>query len=215
MRRQPDKTFWRLKFQFKSNAMKTKMNLLFAGASALAVCLFLSAGCANQTATTSSTAPDVVSAAPPAAPPAAPSASKVALKLVKVDSEETAGEDGKGANAVDGDPNTFWHTQWQDASPECPHEIIIELTPPATIKGFTYLPRQDDGENGTIKGYEFYVSSDGQDFGQPVAKGELENSKSLKTVTFEPKACRFVKLKAVSEINGAAWTSAAEIGVVQ
>ena len=195
--------------------MKTKMNLLFAGASALAVCLFLSAGCANQTATTSSTAPDVVSAAPPAAPPAAPSASKVALKLVKVDSEETAGEDGKGANAVDGDPNTFWHTQWQDASPECPHEIIIELTPPATIKGFTYLPRQDDGENGTIKGYEFYVSSDGQDFGQPVAKGELENSKSLKTVTFEPKACRFVKLKAVSEINGAAWTSAAEIGVVQ
>ena len=195
--------------------MKTKMNLLFAGASALAVCLFLSAGCANQTATTSSTAPDVVSAAPPAAPPAAPSASKVALKLVKVDSEETAGEDGKGANAVDGDPNTFWHTQWQDASPECPHEIVIELTPPATIKGFTYLPRQDDGENGTIKGYEFYVSNDGQDFGQPVAKGELENSKSLKTVTFEPKACRFVKLKAVSEINGAAWTSAAEIGVVQ
>ena len=195
--------------------MKTKMNLLFAGASALAVCLFLSAGCANQTATTSSTAPDVLSAAPPAAPPAAPSASKVALKLVKVDSEETAGEDGKGANAVDGDPNTFWHTQWQDASPECPHEIIIELTPPATIKGFTYLPRQDDGENGTIKGYEFYVSSDGQDFGQPVAKGELENSKSLKTVTFEPKACRFVKLKAISEINGAAWTSAAEIGVVQ
>jgi hexosaminidase len=195
--------------------MKTKLNLLFAGASALAVGLFLSAGCASQTATTSSTAPVVVVATPSAAPPAALSTSKVALKLVRVDSEETAGEDGKGANAVDGDPNTFWHTQWQDANPEPPHEIVIELTPPATIKGFTYLPRQDEGENGTVKGYEFYVSNDGQDFGQPVAKGELENSKSLKTVTFAPQACRFVKLKALSEINGAAWTSAAEIGVVQ
>jgi hypothetical protein len=194
--------------------MKIKINLMFAGTSALAVCLFLSAGCASQTATTSSTAPAVAPAAPPAASPAVPSASKVALKLVKVDSEEIAGEDGKGANAVDGDPNTFWHTQWQDANPPCPHEIVIELTSPTTIKGFTYLPRQDDGENGTIKGYEFYVSNDGQDFGQPVAKGELENNKNLKTVTFAPQACRFVKLKALSEINDAAWTSAAEIGVV-
>jgi len=190
--------------------MKIKMNLMLAGASALAVGLFLSAGCASWTANTAGKA--VVSEL--TSPPVAPAAPKIALKLVRVDSEETAGEDGKGANAVDGDPNTFWHTQWQDASPECPHEIVIELTPPATIKGFTYLPRQDDSDHGTIKGYEFYVSNDGQDFGQPVAKGEFENSKNLKTVTFEPKACRFIKLKALSEVNGEAWTTAAEIGMV-
>src|SRR6266536_159837 len=83
--------------------------------------------------------------------------SKLTLKVIKVDSEETAGEDAKGANAVDGNTNTFWHTQWQDDSPECPHEIIIELSEPATIKGFTYLPRQDESENGTIKDYEFYA----------------------------------------------------------
>ena len=195
--------------------MKTKLNLLFAGASALAVGLFLSSGCASQTATTGSTAPVVVGATPPAAPPAEASTSKVALKLVRVDSEETAGEDGKGANAVDGDPNTFWHTQWQDNTPPCPHEIIIELTPPATIKGFTYLPRQDGGDHGNIKGYEFYASNDGQDFGQPAAKGEFAEGQDLKTVTFAPTTCRFIKLKALSEINGEAWSSAAEIGVVQ
>ena len=33
-------------------------------------------------------------------------------------------------------------------------------------------------------------------------------------MTFEPKTCRFIKLKVLSEINGEAWTSAAEIGVV-
>jgi endo-alpha-N-acetylgalactosaminidase len=140
---------------------------------------------------------------------------KLSLKLVKVDSEETAGEDGKGSNAVDGDPATFWHTQWQDASPAHPHEIIIELSRAAKIKGFTYLPRQDDGVNGTIKGYELYVSTDGKEFGEPVKKGTFEEGKEKKTVTFEPKTCRFIKLKALSEVNGEAWTSAAEIGVVQ
>jgi hypothetical protein len=139
----------------------------------------------------------------------------VKLKVVKVDSEETAGEDGKAANAVDGDPETFWHTQWQDGNPEPPHEIVIELSPASTIKGFTYLPRQDESENGTIKDYELYVSNDGQDFGQPVCKGTFENSKEKKTAGFAPVTCRFIKLKAISEVNDGAWTTAAEIGVVR
>ena len=186
--------------------MKTQLDSLLAGASVLAVCALLASGCqSNKSACCTM----------PATPAPAAPAVKVSLKLVKVDSEETAGEDGKGANAVDGDANTFWHTQWQDANPPCPHEIIIELTPPATIKGFTYLPRQDDSDHGEIKDYEFYVSNDGVDFGQPVAKGAFEAGKELKTVTLiEPQTCRFIKLKALSEINGEAWTSAAEIGVV-
>jgi len=139
---------------------------------------------------------------------------KPKLKFVRVDSEETAAEDGKGANAVDGNPATFWHTQWQDANPECPHEIVIELDPPVQIKGFTYLPRQDDPVNGTIKDYEFYVSDDGKDFGQPLKKGTFEEGKEKKTVTFAVKSAHFIKLKALSEINGGAWTSAAEIDVI-
>jgi alpha-glucosidase len=194
----------------QSEIMKIKSSLL-AGVSVLAACAWLSSGCAsNETA--SSRTPTATAPAPIAAPAAA--SAKVALKFVKADSEETASEDGKGANAVDGDPNTFWHTQYQDATPECPHEIIIELTPPSTIKGFTYLPRQDDTENGTIKDYEFYVSDDGKDFGQAVSKGTFESGKEKKTVTFQAKKCRFIKLKALSEINDGAWTSAAEIGVV-
>ncbi|MGA2497915.1 MAG: discoidin domain-containing protein [Tepidisphaeraceae bacterium] len=135
------------------------------------------------------------------------------LSVVKADSEETAGEDGKAANAVDGDPATFWHTQWQDASPAHPHEIIIKLDPAMKIEGFTYLPRAE-GDNGSIKDYEFYVSEDGKDFGKPVAKGAFENTKDKKTVKFEAKACGFVKLKALSEVNDNPWTSAAEITVI-
>jgi len=154
-------------------------------------------------------------AASAATSPSAASTNQIKLTVIKVDSEEIDGENARGTNAVDGNPETFWHTQWQDASPECPHEIILQLAKPASIKGFTYLPRQDEEENGTIKDYEFYVSDDGKDFGKPVKKGEFDGGKNKKTVTFEqPVKCAFVKLRAVSEINGQAWTSAAEITVV-
>ncbi len=150
-----------------------------------------------------------------AAPAAATkAASGSGLKVVKVDSEETAGEDGRGANAVDGNPATFWHTQWQDENPPTPHEIIIELATPRRIRGFTYLPRQDEEVNGTIRDFEFYVSDDGKEFGKPVKKGSFAEGKEKKSVTFDAVNCRFIKLKALSEINDAAWTSAAEITVI-
>jgi hypothetical protein len=142
-------------------------------------------------------------------------AAKVKLAFVKVDSEETNAENGYGANAVDGNPDTYWHTQWHTNSPGLPHEIIIELVPPAVIHGFSYLPRQDESENGTIKNYEFYASDVGTNFGQPVNQGTFGPGKGEKIETFEPVKCRFIKLKAISEINGLPWTSAAEIRVIQ
>jgi hypothetical protein len=153
-------------------------------------------------------------AAPAVTNAQAAATNQIKLMVIKVDSEEIDGENGRGTNAVDGNLETIWHTQWQDASPECPHEIIIQLSPASTIKGFTYLPRQDEEVNGTIREYEFYVSDDGKDFGKPVKKGEFSGGKEKKTVTFDPAKCSFVKLRALSEINDAAWTSAAEIGVV-
>jgi hypothetical protein len=142
------------------------------------------------------------------------STNRIKLTAIKVDSEEISAENGRGANAVDGNPDTIWHTEWQDNSPECPHEIIIQLSAAATIKGFTYLPRQDESENGMIREYEFYISNDGKDFGKPVKKGEFGPGYDKKRVTFEPVKCSFIKLRALSEINDAAFTSAAEIGVV-
>lgn len=146
--------------------------------------------------------------------PAAQSPKPPKLKVVKADSEETGGEEGQAANAVDGNTNSIWHTQWQDESPACPHEIILELSEATAIKGFTYLPRQDDSDHGGIKEYEFSVSDDGKDFGKPVKTGEFSAGKEMKTVAFDGKKCRFIKLRALSEINGEPWTSAAEIGIV-
>jgi len=73
------------------------------------------------------------------------------------DSQET-GSGNLASNCIDENINTFWHTQFITASPSYPHNVVIDLGTPHPLNGFTYLPRQDGGINGTVAGYEFYIS---------------------------------------------------------
>ncbi|MCO1582542.1 discoidin domain-containing protein [Crossiella sp. SN42] len=129
-----------------------------------------------------------------------------------VDSQETAGENGAAANAIDDNPGTQWHTQWSGTGSALPHEIQLDLGATHEITGLSYLPRQDAGVNGGIKGYEVYVSADGTSWGQAVATGTFAADKGEKLVSFAAKTGRYLRLRATSEINGGTWTSAAEIG---
>jgi lysophospholipase L1-like esterase len=135
-------------------------------------------------------------------------------RLWYVDSEETVGENGVAENAFDDSAGTFWHTQWYGSSPPPPHEIQIDLAGNYSINGFRYLPRQDGFANGTIKNYEFYVSVDGINWGSPVASGTFANTTAVKEVLFNAKSGRYVRLRALSEVNGNPWTSAAELNVL-
>ncbi len=135
-----------------------------------------------------------------------------------VDSEETASTNWEGANAFDGLDNTLWHTRWSDVNPDDPHphEIQIDMGLTKDIDGFQYLPRQDGSENGRIKNYEFYISSDGSNWGAAVASGTWAyTDASVKEVSFPTVAGRYVRLRSTSEINSGAWTSAAEINVLE
>jgi hypothetical protein len=134
-------------------------------------------------------------------------------KLQYVDSQETSGENGAATNAFDGNSSTFWHTEWYAKNPTCPHEIQIDLGTNNTLDGFSYLPRQDGIANGGIAQYEFYVSTDGVNWGTAVATGTFDRSSSEKKVTFTAKQGRYVRLRALSEVNGNPWTSVAELKV--
>jgi hypothetical protein len=142
-----------------------------------------------------------------------------------VDSQETQCYNGKAANAIDGNASTMWHTQFCGATPSTPHEIQINLGASYLLSAFQYLPRQDGCSNGWIKQYEFYVSSDGVNWGTPVASGTF-NYGNLSTtcpgagvpsalqVGFPAITGQYIRLRALSEINGHPWTTAAEIGVL-
>jgi glucose/arabinose dehydrogenase len=130
-----------------------------------------------------------------------------------VDSQETGSGSYGGANVLDGNKATFWHTQWQAADPPPPHEIRMRLDGTYDITGLAYLPRQDSS-NGRIARYEVYVSTDGAAWGTPVATGTFANSAAEQTVTFPAKAGPYVRLRALSEVAGRAWTSVAELNVL-
>ena len=102
---------------------------------------------------------------------------------ISADSEETNKEDGRAINAIDGNTNTIWHTEWSSGSPAHPHEIIIDMGSEYEVTGFRYLPRTA-GINGMVKDYKFYVSNNGTTWEQAVAEGSFPSTKDEKTVSF-------------------------------
>jgi hypothetical protein len=81
-------------------------------------------------------------------------------------SEEASGEganNGQAKHAIDGNSETFWHTQWNSRQPTYPHSITINLNTEQTIKGFTFLPRSNK-YNGRPKEISIEISNDGTTF---------------------------------------------------
>jgi hypothetical protein len=131
-----------------------------------------------------------------------------------VDSQELVGEDGAATNAFDGDPGSFWHTKWYGSSPPYPHEIQINLGATYRIEGFRALARQDGDDNGRIRQFEFYVSSDGVNWSSPVANGNLADSAYEQEVLFTPVTGSYVRLRPLSAYDGDPWASLAELSVL-
>jgi galactose oxidase len=129
--------------------------------------------------------------------------------------EEVAAADNRAGNVLDGNAATMWHSRWSSvpAAP-LPHSITIDTKAAQSIAGLRYLPRAA-GTNGRIGGYEIHVSTDGTNWGAPVARGALPDTVGEKTVAFASVSARYVRLTATSEAgNRGPWSSAAEINLL-
>ncbi|ALS98686.1 discoidin domain-containing protein [Lacimicrobium alkaliphilum] len=128
-------------------------------------------------------------------------------------SSDSAAADGNGlGNAFDGDNDTIWHTSWGDGAPTYPHTVTIDLRETYDINRMRYVPRQDGGVNGTIVGYEIYISDDPDVYpSEPQIVGTWDDNQEEKLERFEPISGRFVKFVATEERGGNVWASAAEI----
>jgi beta-galactosidase len=78
-------------------------------------------------------------------------------KILYADSEENFAEGDLAENAIDGDPDSFWHTLWSAPHPSHPHTLVIDLGTEQELSGVRLLPRQDS-PNGRIKEYRLYLS---------------------------------------------------------
>jgi hypothetical protein len=136
------------------------------------------------------------------------------LAVCSVDSQETASQDGRGTNVLDSDNATLWHTVWSAATdPPHPHEIQLDLGRAMSVSCVFQQPRTDAYVNGRIARYEVYTSTDGATWGAAAAIGTWPNTAALQNVCFTARTARYVRLRALSEVNGRPWASAAEIRV--
>ena len=149
----------------------------------------------------------------PGSAPATPSVLlRTGWSLLYVDSQETNGY--PATNAFDGSSSTFWSTAFTAGATPPPHEIQIDLGTTYSISGFHYLPRQDNYLIGNIGQYEFYVSTDGINWGTPVATGTFANNKTEKEVLITAGNARYVRLRCITEANGNQDCVVAELNVL-
>lgn len=141
-------------------------------------------------------------------------AAKSKWKIISQSYEQANG--GQAKNAIDGNPASIWHTHGNDGEHGCPQEIAVDMGKEKSLKGFTYLPRQDGTVSGMVDQYSFMVSTDGKQW-QQVAEGEFGNLRANpveQSIAFAPVKARYFKFIArhAVEKNHAV---VAELGVIE
>ncbi len=132
---------------------------------------------------------------------------------VKNVSSQQQGE-GEAENLIDGDPSTYWHSEYQPGMAKYPHTVDIDMGETKSFKGMTYLPRQDGNSNGRVAKYQIAISSDAQNWTQ-VAEGSFSNTGERQSVDFgKTVQARYLRLVALSEVRGQNFASAAELDLV-
>ncbi len=129
-------------------------------------------------------------------------------------SSESRSNGHLAAHAIDGDPRTWWHTEFTPVLRKPPHELMIDLGRECTVSGVRYLARQDRGYNGAIRVCEIYLSATLEFPDKPAATAAFKKTKQTQEATFEPQSARYVLLRVLSEVNDGPWASAAELGVI-
>ncbi len=195
--------------------------ITFAAASARYVRLVALSEAGNRGPWTSAAEIDLVATSPPPAPTPTPTPTPTGLPdrtqwVATADSQETVGEDGRAANALDGNAATLWHTRWSGTTDPLPHRLTIDTLARRTVSGLVYQPRPaSTGRNGNLGQYRVELSLDGVTWSAPVASGTLPDDSATRTIAFPAAVARYVRLTALSEAgNRGPWTSAAEVDLV-
>lgn len=125
-------------------------------------------------------------------------------KILSASSEEP--DTGFAHFAIDGNPDTWWHTSYTNGLPGFPHSIAVDMGTRMKFTGFIYTPRMDSGK-GLIHQYAFSVSDDGRDW-KEVKKGQftyhyIRKDPSVQRIDFgKPVEARYFKLDARTPVRG-------------
>lgn len=120
------------------------------------------------------------------------------------------------SNVLDGNTNTFWHTPFGTNGNPLPHTLTIDMQQNYLINSIAYIPRQDGSSNGNVGQHTIQLSTDGVNFGTPLAEGTYADNNMTKTTIFESTTARYVRFTAQTEAgNRGPWTSCASFNIFQ
>ncbi|GHV27353.1 hypothetical protein FACS1894176_09170 [Bacteroidia bacterium] len=83
---------------------------------------------------------------------------KTKWKLLSFSSQETSGEgtNGRAALTIDDKDETYWHSAWSSGSSSFPHQLVIDMVQPETVRRFKFV--QSDGSRRWTKNLQIDVS---------------------------------------------------------
>ncbi len=102
-------------------------------------------------------------------------------------------------NAFDGDPDTWFRTVRDQRLAYGAHELTLSLGGRRLVEGFKVSPRNDKHwKYGQIKDYELYVGDINGVWGEPAARGSLEQVEGEQEVRFPARVGRLLRLRILS-----------------
>ncbi|RYG66139.1 discoidin domain-containing protein, partial [bacterium] len=145
----------------------------------------------------------------------APHPNKLGAMGAKVISADSEAPGYAAANILTEDESKFWHTPWGPQAVPLPHEVVIDMGRPVSLKGITCLPRGDSLVGTRIADCEVYCTNYLGNWGAPVAKTRLADTLDLQTISFGKNVTgRYLKLKVLSGHQGEQFISLGELDIV-
>ncbi|MBN1599114.1 MAG: alpha-L-fucosidase [Bacteroidales bacterium] len=121
---------------------------------------------------------------------------------------------GSAYNAIDGLNDRYYYTVWESNS-SLPQSVTIDMResyPDISILAYVpkYIPYITPLEEGSIEEFRIQISTDNSNW-TTVKEGTWSGDVSMKTEVWEPVEARYVRLEAISGVNG--FGAATEIAI--
>ena len=124
-------------------------------------------------------------------------------KIIDFSTQEATGEGSNNGRAIfvlDGDINTYWHSEWQNAQSSPPHYITVDLGESKRLLGSNLIARQNVN-SGRPQDIQIFVSENDLDW-ELAYTGALQNTGDPQKVFFDAAMQgRYVKLQINSSFS--------------
>ncbi|HEY8561958.1 MAG TPA: discoidin domain-containing protein [Pyrinomonadaceae bacterium] len=121
----------------------------------------------------------------------------------------------EAANAIDGDPNTFWLAGSQRDAARQNHELVIAFPDKVSFGGLVVMPRQNHRDHeGDIREYLIQTSDDGANW-RDLERGALASTFNPQKITFgENVSAKFIKIVSLAGFGADKTTAIADLAVI-